>query len=719
MCGLVLYHQWQTLPIQQAKQNEFPTAGCRRLQDDMFGGVMKRFVFIVFLLFLVGAAAGLSTDVMYSSYHTPENVVELLTSWQTEHPGISELITIGKTLDNRDLVVFRLADEDSALVPPESRPAVFVSANLEGIHLVGTEAALMLTENLLSGYGSDESITRMLRERTIYIAPLLNPDAAALYFADVKAEQSWNMEPVDDDVDGRMDEDGPEDLNGDGWITQMRVKDAEGTYLPHPVNPRLLKKADPSKGEQGIYKIYTEGIDNDGDGELNEDPEGGIELNRNFPHDFEYLNKRAGMWPASAHENIALLEFLTTKPQIGMVLNFSTENTFLNLQQTGQTRSAGGKVKVPEQYAEFLGLDPEAEYEIKELVEILKGMNLGIPMEIDESLVAMMLGLGPAMDIDNQDRPFMEAVGDDYEKALEDAGLNYPANRAMGVNKGSFAAYCYFQFGVHVFSADLWQVPEPKKEEDEDALTVDKLKDMSSDEFLALGEEKIDAFLRKLGAPDRFQASMVIKMVESGQVTPERMAQMIEQMPRPAASDGDEHPEAYILKWAEANADNKGFVEWTPHDHPELGEVEIGGFIPYLKVTPPPAEMEKTLKVHTDFYIELMKKQADFHIETAGVEQIAKGLYKVEVSFINKGWFPTSTAQARRARRAWPIRVELDLKDDQHVFSGNRIETIPFINGSGDIRKVEWTIKAPEGSKVTLHAGAPKLGFLSRDIELR
>ncbi|MFW6137197.1 MAG: hypothetical protein ACOC5U_03865, partial [Candidatus Aminicenantaceae bacterium] len=68
---------------------------------------------------------------------------------------------------------------------------------------------------------------------------------------------------------------------------------------------------------------------------------------------------------------------------------------------------------------------------------------------------------------------------------------------------------------------------------------------------------------------------------------------------------------------------------------------------------------------------------------------------------------------------AWPIRIELDLKENQRVFSGDRILTIPVINGSGDIRTAEWTIRAPEGSKMTLKAGAPKLGFLSRTIELR
>jgi hypothetical protein len=119
----------------------------------------------------------------------------------------------------------------------------------------------------------------------------------------------------------------------------MRVKDPAGNWIPDPAEPRLMRRADPNKGEKGIYKIYTEGLDNDGDGEYNEDPPGGVELNRNFPHDFEYFIKATGRWPVSEQESKALVKFLVSKPNIAMVLNFSSENTFLNLQQSGRART--------------------------------------------------------------------------------------------------------------------------------------------------------------------------------------------------------------------------------------------------------------------------------------------------------------------------------------------------------------------------------------------
>ena len=65
---------------------------------------------------------------------------------------------------------------------------------------------------------------------------------------------------IDADNDGRFDEDGPEDLNKDGYISIMRVKDPKGPYMVHPEDPRLLRRADAAKGEAGGYAIYWEGV---------------------------------------------------------------------------------------------------------------------------------------------------------------------------------------------------------------------------------------------------------------------------------------------------------------------------------------------------------------------------------------------------------------------------------------------------------------------------
>lgn len=263
--------------------------------------ICSLFLFLSMAFVLAAQPGELSFDI----YHTPKEVNSFLESWSSKYPQLTKLINIGKSSGKNDLFVFRIATGSKGSPGPDSRPAVFVSANIEGVHPVGTEAALMLIQKLLTKYGSDSKITSLLEKRTIYVAPLLNPDAAYSFFARIRIERRRNNNPVDDDLDELIDEDGPDDLNQDGMITQMRVKDPEGQMIPDPTEPRLMRQADPKKGEKGIYKVYTEGLDNDRDGNYNEDPPGGVEINCNFPHDFEYYVKAAGLWPVSQKETIA------------------------------------------------------------------------------------------------------------------------------------------------------------------------------------------------------------------------------------------------------------------------------------------------------------------------------------------------------------------------------------------------------------------------------
>jgi len=682
---------------------------------------MSRRVLFTLGLYLILSFVRLEAEtskLSFDKYHSPAEVSSLLNSWALQYPRLAQLIPIGKSAGNTELLVLRLAAQEKAGPDPDMRPAIFISANLEGVHVVGTEAALMLADKLLSRSSTDAKISALLSKRTIYLAPLLNPDGAQNFFASVRYEKWSNSRPEDEDDDGLLDEDGPEDLNKDGLITQMRVKDPEGKWIPDPKESRLVRLADPTKGEKGIYTLYTEGIDNDGDGEYNEDYPGGVALNRNFPHDFEYDAKPASRYPISEAETIAVLKFLSSHRNIALALNFSTENTFLNLQQTGQARAGGDRVKVPKMIAGFLGLEPDAEYSIKEIVEILKGMNIGGGQEITEDMVATFFGMGPAVALDREDVPIFEAIQKEYKDALKEAKLDYPEKRAKGVGKGSFAAYAYFQYGVPVFSSDLWAVPEPKKEPPKDALTADKLKTMSSEEFIALGEEKVAAFLKDQGAPPNINAGMLIGMVKSGQVNPAKMAEMIEKMPKKPQAEGEEHPDAYLLSWSDTFLKGKGFVSWTPYKHPALGDVEIGGFVPYLRINPPPAEIEKTISFQTDFYLKLMDKVAELAVKESKVQALGPDVYQVTVYYTNNGWFPTATAQGRRAQTSWPIRVRVKTGADQVIFSGKPIESIPSIGGSGDTRKLEWTIKGKKGSKVTISAWSPKLGTLDTTLVL-
>ncbi|MHB8054824.1 MAG: M14 family metallopeptidase [Candidatus Aminicenantales bacterium] len=645
------------------------------------------------------------------AYHKPAEVGAQLKAWVAQYPALARLESIGKSAGGRDIQILRLAGPG----PAETRPAVLVSANLEGGRIVGTEAALRLAEKLLAGYAKDKKIAALLDARTIYVAPQLDPDGSEAYFGTVRTVRFGNDRPVDEDADGVADEDGFEDLDKDGAITQMRVKDPEGRYIPDPKEPRLMRLADAAKGEKGIYRIYSEGLDNDGDGEYNEDPAGGVEINRNFPHDFEYFAKTAGLYPVSEPETAALLKFMNDHPQIAVVLNFSSENTILNQKQTGQAKPGSDKIKLPKELAGYVGLEADQDYTLKEIAVAATAAGLGGGMEITEEMIAGFLGQGAAVEIDKADQPILDAVQKDYKEVLKTAKMEGLEKHAMGVGKGSFAAYVYFQYGAPVFSTDIWQVPEQKKEEPADKITADKLKEMTSEQFLALGEEKIDAFLKDAGAPPNFNGKMLMEMVKSDKIKPAQMAEMMAQMPKKPGAEGEDHPDAYKLKYAEAALGGRGFTNWAPFKHPQLGDVEIGGFCPHFGLNPPTAEMDGAINAHVDFYLKLMDNLPVLDISAAKAEPLGEDVYKLSVYFSNAGRWPTSTAQGRKARSSWPIRVTLGLDKGQSLFSGRPAEEISVLNG-GETKKLEWTIRAKKGSKVAVKAWAPKLGTVEKTV---
>ena len=163
----------------------------------------------------------------------------------------------------------------------------------------------------------------------MYIIPRANPDGAELMFGKVKSFRRTNARKVDDDNDGRVDEDGPEDLNGDGFISVMRVKDPKGPYMVHPDDARLLRRADAAKGEAGGWSVYWEGIDNDGDGFINEDGPGGVDLNRNFQHRYPYYTPDAGPHMVSEPETRAMMDYILKKKNVAMILTYGASDNLI------------------------------------------------------------------------------------------------------------------------------------------------------------------------------------------------------------------------------------------------------------------------------------------------------------------------------------------------------------------------------------------------------
>jgi Zinc carboxypeptidase len=222
------------------------------------------------------------------------------------------------------------------------RPALLLVAGIEGHDLAGTALATAWMRHLVEQDATNETVRHLLDTTTVYVFPRLNPDAAVSFFKKPRAETSVNSRPVDEDHDGLTDEDGPEDLDGDGLITWMRVEDAEGEYILDETDPRILIKADRTKGEKGRWKLMMEGLDNDKDEAWNEDGPGGVNFNRNFPYDYPFFAPEAGRHQVSETETRALADFIVNHPNVGLAFTYGAAD---NLTQT--PKGEGGRKRPP------------------------------------------------------------------------------------------------------------------------------------------------------------------------------------------------------------------------------------------------------------------------------------------------------------------------------------------------------------------------------------
>jgi hypothetical protein len=304
-------------------------------------------------------------------YQDNRSLGRRLMSLAEQNPEVMRVTSLARSMEKRKVWLIELgkgAEQDR-----QRRPAMLVVAGIEGNDLIGSSVVTSWLERLIEQYGDDDNVTRLLETTSIYVFPRLNPDAAEHFFSRPQRETSSNDKPVDDDHDGLVDEDGPDDLNNDGLITWMRIEDLEGQYILDPKDNRLLLKADHLKGEAGAWRYLVEGIDNDRDERWNEDGLGGVNFNRNFPYDYKFFAPDAGVHQVSEAETRALADFVVEHPNIGIVVTYGAADNLLKTPKGARPlgrRSplteideddVGYYKAMGELYREALGLDEELE----------------------------------------------------------------------------------------------------------------------------------------------------------------------------------------------------------------------------------------------------------------------------------------------------------------------------------------------------------------------
>jgi murein tripeptide amidase MpaA len=460
------------------------------------------------------ALVGPDGEIDWNRFYTASETNQILAELHELYPELTELYSIGTSIFGQPLMVIEITNE--ATGPASEKPALYVDGGIHAQELTGSSVATHVVGHLLNGYGEDPRITELLDTRAFYVRPKFNPDGSDLVLIHDQFMRS-TPRPIDEDEDGVADEDPPTDLNGDGWITHMRVPDPDGDWVVDPSDDRILIEDEDRELSGRRYTLLREGIDEDGDGRINEDGIGGIDMNRNYPRNWErwHLQPGAGDYPLSEPETRAAVEFINGHRNITGIVHGHTSGGFV--------------------------------YRLPSAVS---------PPDFPEVDLSLIIDLGEEY-TRSTGRPVIPSS-------------THPTEHRYG----TLISWGFWDQGI------IGWVPEFSPGPEEWVTDYD-------------GDGEISA--------------------------------------------AEEH------RFNDEELGGRYFVDWEPYDHPDLGPVEIGGWLTkFWGQNPPPEFLEAETEKQLHWILYLAEQSPMIELSRPTVTSVGGGAYRVEVTVANTGYLPTS-----------------------------------------------------------------------------
>ncbi|HZG34811.1 MAG TPA: M14 family metallopeptidase, partial [Gaiellaceae bacterium] len=452
---------------------------------------------------------------------------------------------------------------------------------------------------------------------TFYVVPRVNPDGADAGLRDGRwRRSSVRPYPFDLPRDGLH----RDDLDGDGRVLFMRLRDPNGSWKPHPEEPRLLVARRPDDVAGDFYRVFPEGTIRNWDGVTVPMAPAleGLDLNRNWPADWapESEQRGAGPYPTSEPEVRALVQAIVDRPNVTSYVGY---HTFSGVHLRPYSARAD---------EEFPTSDLRAFKLIGEEATRITGY--------------------PAISIFHDFK---------YDPKL--------------VIRGGDVDWVYDFLGAIAWVTEFW----------------------SPQRAAGLGDYHFIDWLR------------------------------------------DHSPEDELALLRLADELGEGYVDWYPFEHPQLGQVELGGWdLVRFWFNPPLARLEEEVTPHADFAVFLALSAPRLEIRLFESAPVGDGAHRLLVVLENAGWLPTNVTQKALDRNAvQPIEVTLELPGGARLATGKEREEVGQLDGRVEHRsvtwwgldhstknriKLEWVVEAAAGTRVSVVARHQRAGTVRGELVL-
>ena len=579
-------------------------------------------------------------SVEFNRYYRYDELTALLQAFQDEYPSLIKISSIGKSHEGRDVWLATLTNE--ATGPAEEKPAFWCDGNIHASEVSASTSVLYIINKLCAKHGAETDVTRAMDTRAFYLVPRLNPDGAewALESPPRIIRSSTRPYPYEEDDPYGLER---QDLDGDGRILNIRVKDPNGPWKVSDKEPRLMERREPTDGGGTYYRVFPEGVFHNFDGitmrsrKIKE----GLDLNRNFPSAWrqEQDQHGAGPFPTSEPEIRAAVEAISKRPNICGGVTF---HTFSGVHLRPPSRKPDEE------------LPPEDIWAFNKIGD--KGKELtGYP-----------------------------AISNYHEFRY------HPKEVITGV----FDDWMYEHQGVFCWTTEIW-------------------------------------------SPQRQAGITDYKYIDWFR----------------------EHPfedDIKMLKWSDEKLGGKGYIDWHSFNHPQLGEVEIGGWdSQYAFRNPPPDYLEAEVAPFSDWVIWQALASPKLEVRDLRVEKVnsptqvsiqsggdAEEIHRIRFIVQNTGWLPTTvTKHAEQIKLVRGVVGEITrngepggkggsnepgwlvsgrLRQEQGQLAGwNHVSPSGFgwqMTGTDDIALFEWVVRGP--GRYELVAKHERAGLVRQTVDL-
>ena len=554
----------------------------------------------------------------YNRYFRYHALVEALEDFKRSYPNLTKLYSIGKSYEGRDIWCIELTNQKTG--PGEEKPGYYLDGNTHAGEVTGSMACLYTIDWLLNNYGKDGQATRILDRSVIYIIPRICPDGAELYLTTAYTLRSsvheWNY-PDYLDPDGLR----PEDVDGDGMILQMRLRDdLAGDWKVSEHDERLMVRRNPHDYGGKYYRLYSEGVIENYNGITFDMAPArfGIDMNRNYPINWKppHTQNGAGDTPLSEPESRTVTNFLLEKKNIAAATYHHTSGGIL--------------------------LRPNC-------------------IESDDKMPPGDLAIYKVLG----------AIGEEI--------TSYPCQDIFGAfadktaQWGTFMDLTYEYLGISSFATELWDL------------------------------------MGRSGFKDKGLAALT-KLTYKEQ----------------------EEVQLKLLRWNDEVMNGECFFNWKTFNHPQLGEVEIGGWNPKEgRQNPPIKLLEEECEKAMRFTLMHMEALPQLAINDVRCEKIGDKVWRITAAIENAGFLPTaSTHKAINNRITEPVKAyicggkvlqgEVEIEVGHLTGRGLSLVQGPYgaVSPAGRRKKAEWLVEAEAGAEVCITAKGDRAGVVRHKLTL-